>query len=104
MICTQVPKFGLSQKQANHTMSGSRPAPSPQQQEAYLSQMRQQMQVQFMQDLIHKVTDQCYKKCTSTSGSGLSGREKDCMANCMDRYMETMNVVNETLSSRQGMR
>ena len=81
-----------------------RQAPTPQQQEAYLGQMRQQMQVQFMQDLIHKVTDSCYKKCTTTSGSGLSGREKECMANCMDRYMETMNVVNETLSSRQGMR
>ena len=78
--------------------------PTPQQQDAYLAQMRQQVQVQFMQDLIHKVTDQCYKKCTTPSGSGLTSREKDCMANCMDRYMETMQIVNATLSERGGGR
>ena len=83
-------------------MSGQQP--TPQQQDAYLAQMRQQVQVQFMQDLIHKVTDQCYKKCTTPSGSGLTSREKDCMANCMDRYMETMQIVNATLSERGGGR
>ena len=55
-------------------MSGQQP--TPQQQDAYLAQMRQQVQAQFMQDLIHKITDQCYKKCTTPSGSGLSSREK----------------------------
>lgn len=79
-------------------MSGQQP--TPQQQDAYLAQMKQQVQVQFMQDLIHKVTDQCYKKCTTPSGDGLTSREKGCMANCMDRYMETMQVVNESLSAR----
>lgn len=94
-------QLGGSFARSDIIMSGT---PTPQQQDAYLAQMKQQVQVQFMQDLIHKVTDQCYKKCTSPSGSGLSGREKDCMANCMDRYMETMQVVNETLSSRSGGR
>ena len=79
-------------------MSGQQP--TPQQQDAYLAQMKQQVQAQFMQDLIHKVTDQCYKKCTTPSGDGLTSREKGCMANCMDRYMETMQVVNESLSAR----
>jgi len=35
----------------------------------------------------------CYKKCAKTSGDQLSRGEQQCTANCMDRYIECMNVV-----------
>lgn len=82
----------------------SAPQPTQQQKDAYLAQVKQQMQVQMTQDLIHKITENCYNKCTTKSGEGLNSSEKNCLANCMDRYMETMNIVNESLSSRQQMR
>jgi len=55
-------------------MSGQEPTEA--QKSAYLQQARAQINQQFMQDLMHKVTDQCFTKCTGTSGSGLNGSEK----------------------------
>jgi len=55
-------------------MSGQEPTEA--QKSAYLQQARAQINQQFMQDLLHKVTDQCFTKCAGTSGSGLSGSEK----------------------------
>jgi len=81
-------------------MSGQ-PEPSESQKQAYLANLRQQMNQQFVQDLMHKITDGCYTKCASNSGDGLSGSEKTCMRDCMARYMDTMGVVNKVLSSQQ---
>ena len=66
-----------------------------------MAQLRNQMNQQFVQDLMHKITDNCYTKCTTQSGDGLTSSEKTCMSNCMARYMDTMGVVNKVLSSQQ---
>lgn len=39
--------------------------------------------------------------CTGKRGDGLDSTEKNCLHNCINRYMDTMNVVNQTLVSRQ---
>ena len=55
-------------------MSGKEPTEA--QKAQFLAQARAQINQQFMQDLLHKVTDQCFTKCTSTSGNGLNSSEK----------------------------
>ena len=40
--------------------------------------------------------------CTGKRGDGLDSSEKNCLHNCINRYMDTMAVVNKTLVSRQG--
>ena len=49
--------------------------PTQQQQAEYLSRVRQEMQQQFVQDLMHKITDNCFKTCTGKRGEGLDSSE-----------------------------
>jgi import inner membrane translocase subunit TIM13 len=81
-------------------MSGQQPTAA--QQREYLARVRQEMQQQFVQDLMHKITDNCFKTCTGKRGEGLDSSESNCVSNCMDRYMDTMGVVNQALMSRQS--
>mmetsp|Transcript_86849 Transcript_86849/g.169930 ORF Transcript_86849/g.169930 Transcript_86849/m.169930 type:complete len:83 (-) Transcript_86849:14-262(-) len=80
-------------------MSGQQPTAA--QQEQYLNQVRQQVQQQVMQDIMTKMTEKCFKLCTSKKGNGLDSSESHCIVNCMDRYMETMQVVTQSLEARQ---
>mmetsp|Transcript_3573 Transcript_3573/g.5560 ORF Transcript_3573/g.5560 Transcript_3573/m.5560 type:complete len:82 (+) Transcript_3573:100-345(+) len=75
--------------------------PTPQQQQEYVNKVKAEVQAQMMQELVGKITESCFKKCTGKSGDGLDSREQSCLSNCVDRYFETMNVVNHTLASRQ---
>eukprot|EP00601_Ochromonadales_sp_CCMP2298_P021754 CAMPEP_0173307374 /NCGR_PEP_ID=MMETSP1143-20121109/21120_1 /TAXON_ID=483371 /ORGANISM="non described non described, Strain CCMP2298" /LENGTH=115 /DNA_ID=CAMNT_0014248609 /DNA_START=118 /DNA_END=465 /DNA_ORIENTATION=- len=110
----------------------SAPPPTPAQQEAYMTQLRQQVQTQMMQELMNKMTEKCFKVilfinscttshpcpaggihdpaspaaekcfkvCTGKKGEHLDSSESQCVVHCMDRYMETMQVVNQSLVSR----
>ncbi|EXJ79979.1 hypothetical protein A1O3_08265 [Capronia epimyces CBS 606.96] len=67
-----------------------------------------QVQVQRaqIQKNIHDITEMCFKKCvTGTISSGkLAGKEDSCMANCVDRFLDTNTVILkhlETLRARQ---
>jgi len=55
-----------------------------------------------MQELVNKINESCFKKCAGTSGDSLASRERECLANCMGRYLESMQVVNEALSQRNN--
>ncbi len=55
-------------------MAGNEPTDA--QKSAILAQARAQMEQQFLQDLLHKITDQCFTKCAGTSGNGLNSSEK----------------------------
>ena len=48
------------------------------------------------------MTENCFKKCTGTNGNGLDLREKTCLNNCSERYMEAMNVVSVAIRNRGG--
>ena len=47
-----------------------------------------------------KITDKCYTRCVSKPGPRLDKYEMECMAMCMDRYMEAMTVVSQTWAHR----
>ena len=72
------------------------------QQKEYLTQVRSQIQVQMMQEMMTKMSENCFKVCTSTRGNGLDNNEKYCLSNCIDRYADTLNVVSQTLGARQN--
>jgi len=50
---------------------------------------------------MNKMNEQCFKKCAGRSGNHLDTKEKNCLTNCMDRYMETMNVVSQAIKNRE---
>eukprot|EP01035_Chromulina_nebulosa_P023624 gene23624-30635_t len=69
------------------------------QQQEYLNKLREQMQSQVVQEVMNKMSEKCFKLCvTKKSGSHLDSYESTCIVNCMDRYMETVQVVSKTIS------
>ena len=80
----------------------SQQQPSQAQQEQYLQTVRAEVQTKMVQELMSSMSEKCFSKCTGKSGEHLDSKEKNCLANCMDRYMETMNVVNGVMASKQN--
>ncbi|KAK3096992.1 hypothetical protein FSP39_005472 [Pinctada imbricata] len=68
--------------------------------EEYIDQVKQQLAVAQAQELLQRMSDKCFKKCVTKPGSSLDNSEQKCIAMCMDRYMDTMNIVARTYSSR----
>ncbi|EKX47837.1 hypothetical protein GUITHDRAFT_69150, partial [Guillardia theta CCMP2712] len=48
-----------------------------------------------IQAIVGKITDICWDKCVSKPGKELTDAEKNCIANCSERFLDTsMFVVN----------
>ena len=75
---------------------------TPQQQQQVLANVRKQVQMQAMNELVQVMTVKCFEKCVSSPGDKLSNRERTCLAMCMDRYSECLGVVNKSLANRQN--
>ena len=46
------------------------------------------------------MTDKCFRKCISSPGVSLGNSEQKCVALCMDRYMDSFNLVSRAYSDR----
>mmetsp|Transcript_20992 Transcript_20992/g.27250 ORF Transcript_20992/g.27250 Transcript_20992/m.27250 type:complete len:83 (-) Transcript_20992:278-526(-) len=77
---------------------------SPDQQQAVIMKLRQEVQAQALQELVQKMTEKCHAKCADSSGDRLTNKEQNCLAMCMDRYIDTMGAVNQAMLDRQNRR
>ncbi|KAL8578089.1 Mitochondrial import inner membrane translocase subunit Tim13 [Nucella lapillus] len=68
--------------------------------EQLMDQVKQQIALANAQELLQKMSEKCYKKCISKPGSALDNSEQKCIAMCMDRYMDSWNLVSRVYSSR----
>lgn len=53
-----------------------------------------------IQELVEDMTDKCYSICVKKPGSGLDNYEQRCLGNCMDRFIDSYNLVTKTFTSR----
>ncbi|CAK9295092.1 unnamed protein product [Gordionus sp. m RMFG-2023] len=65
-----------------------------------IEKVRQQIALANAQELIQKMSDKCFQKCISKPGASLDNYEQKCLAMCMDRYMDSWNLVSKTYSNR----
>ncbi|KAI5703042.1 mitochondrial import inner membrane translocase subunit Tim13-like [Diaphorina citri] len=65
-----------------------------------MAQVKQQIAIANLQETIQKMTEKCFNKCIPKPGTSLSGSEQKCVAMCMDRYMDSLNLVSKTYSHR----
>ncbi|KNC82745.1 hypothetical protein SARC_04986 [Sphaeroforma arctica JP610] len=65
-----------------------------------MDEVRQQLAVANAQQLLQKMTDKCFNKCITKPGSDLSGSDRACLAKCMDRYLESWNVISKAYATR----
>jgi import inner membrane translocase subunit TIM13 len=70
------------------------------QKDELMDQVKQQIAVANAQELLTKMTEKCFKKCINKPGSSLDNSEQKCIAMCMDRYMDSWNLVSRTYTSR----
>ena len=64
--------------------------------------VKQQIAVANAQELLSKMSDNCFKKCINKPGTNLGNSEQKCLAMCMDRYMEAWNLVSQSYTKRLG--
>ena len=44
-------------------------------------------------ELIGKLTGECWDKCVGNPGNKLSGYEQQCLSNCAQRFMDTSQFI-----------
>lgn len=65
-----------------------------------MGQVKQQIALANAQELLQKMSEKCYHKCISKPGTTLDNSEQKCIAMCMDRYMDTWNLVSKVYTQR----
>jgi len=65
-----------------------------------IENVKAQLAIENAQMMLQKMSDKCFKKCITAPGSSLGNSEQKCIAMCMDRYMDTMQLVTRTYGSR----
>ncbi|MCJ1246003.1 protein translocase subunit [Trapelia coarctata] len=62
--------------------------------EAVMEQIRQEAAIEQARRLIEKMNELCFDKCIPTPGTSLSKKEEGCISMCMEKYIDTRNVVS----------
>ncbi|CAH0546104.1 unnamed protein product [Brassicogethes aeneus] len=70
------------------------------QKDELMDTVKQQIAVANAQELLTKMTEKCFKKCISKPGTSLDSSEQKCIAMCMDRYMDSWNLISRAYSMR----
>ncbi|KAG8225901.1 hypothetical protein J437_LFUL006133 [Ladona fulva] len=70
------------------------------QKEELMDQLKQQIALANAQELLMKITEKCFKKCITKPGTSLDSSEQKCIAMCMDRYMDSWNIVSRVYGNR----
>jgi len=65
-----------------------------------MEQVKQQIAVANAQELLTKMTEKCFKKCIGKPGVSLDSSEQKCISMCMDRFMDSWNLVSRTYGNR----
>uniref|UniRef100_A0A0L8G8J8 Mitochondrial import inner membrane translocase subunit n=1 Tax=Octopus bimaculoides TaxID=37653 RepID=A0A0L8G8J8_OCTBM len=58
-------------------------------------------QKQKFQQLVHTLNEQCWDICVDKTGQKLDSRTESCIANCVERFIDTTNFVVNRLESVQ---
>ncbi|EDW11245.1 mitochondrial import inner membrane translocase subunit Tim13 [Drosophila mojavensis] len=65
-----------------------------------MDQVKQQIAVANAQELLTQMTTKCFKKCVNKPGTSLDASEQKCVSLCMDRFMDSWNLISRTYGQR----
>ncbi|KAH8376063.1 hypothetical protein KR009_002635, partial [Drosophila setifemur] len=63
-------------------------------------QVQQQSVMSSVQNMLSKVSGNCFRKCVDYPKGSLLGSEQRCLNLCMDRYLDSYNLVAKTFFRR----
>ncbi|XP_011500003.1 PREDICTED: mitochondrial import inner membrane translocase subunit Tim13-B-like [Ceratosolen solmsi marchali] len=65
-----------------------------------MEKIKQEIALANFQELLSKITDKCFKFCIQKPGTSLDNSEQKCVAMCMDRYLDSYNIVLKAYTNR----
>lgn len=63
-------------------------------------QVRAEVQQQALQELTQNLQEKCFDKCLARPSGKLDSKQQNCLALCINRYIDTMKVVSEAMVQR----
>lgn len=63
-------------------------------------QFRNEIAAATYQELVEDMADKCYSMCIKKPGAALDSYEQRCLGNCMDRFIDSYNVVTKEFTKR----
>lgn len=63
-------------------------------------QIETEMAAATLQELVEDMTEKCFNICVKKPGSTLDNYEQRCLGNCMDRFIDSYNVVTKAYTAR----
>ncbi|EJT52520.1 import inner membrane translocase subunit tim13 [Trichosporon asahii var. asahii CBS 8904] len=73
---------------------------SQQQKEQLKQQIQQELAVAGAQQLINKITENCFAKCITRPGTSLGASDERCLTQCMTLYMAAFDQVSRSYVAR----
>jgi import inner membrane translocase subunit TIM8 len=55
--------------------------------------IEQENQKQRFQSVVHTLTEQCWELCAPSISSRLDGKTETCLANCVERFIDSSNYI-----------
>ncbi|CAF5077793.1 unnamed protein product, partial [Rotaria sp. Silwood1] len=55
--------------------------------------IEQENQKQRFQSVVHSLTEQCWELCAPSISSRLDGKTETCLANCVERFIDSSNYI-----------
>lgn len=55
--------------------------------------IEQENQKQRFQTVVHTLTEQCWDLCSPSISSRLDGKSETCLANCVERFIDSSNYI-----------
>jgi len=65
-----------------------------------MERLQTELAVASAQELLQRMTDKCFKKCVTKPGTSLDSSDQKCVAMCMDRYIDAVNLVTRAYTQR----
>lgn len=68
--------------------------------EESIKQLQANIQASEFRQLVSDITENCYPICIRKPGSSLGSSDQKCIADCMDRYVDSYDQVSKLFMSR----
>uniref|UniRef100_A0A1A9UMP9 Mitochondrial import inner membrane translocase subunit n=1 Tax=Glossina austeni TaxID=7395 RepID=A0A1A9UMP9_GLOAU len=68
--------------------------------EEIIEEVKQQLAAANAQELLTKMTEKCFCKCITRPGAQLNSSEQKCISMCMDRFIDSWNLVSRAYGTR----
>lgn len=63
-------------------------------------QLKAEVAAAFWQELVEEMSEKCFNICIKKPGASLDNHEQRCIGNCMDRFIDSYNVISKSFMAK----